>query len=593
MNAYSDPGLNVPLMNELLALTSTRKAPEAAPDGGHDIGWRIGIDDDVCTDQAGARSFLAASRECEFDRLAFDMLARFANLPVREVEKELERGLRQVCEFMQLDRACLWRKAGVGSGSFVLTQCCTVTPRTAAEPGPCSKAFEDLFPWLAAQVAAGRTVALGSQQDLPLAAAPDRESLAQWSAKSSAIIPLLVAGDVSGVLSFDMIEQSRPWPAFLVQRLEFTAEVVAIGVARLIQDEKVREAEQALQKFSVEIKVLKDRLDGEKVPLQTETRLSQTHKEIVGRGSAIVEVLRQVEQVAPVDCTVLITGETGSGKELIARAIHRLSSRKDRLMLSVNCAAMPATLVESELFGRERGAFTGALTSQVGRFEAADGSTVFLDEIGELSPETQAKLLRVLQEGEFERLGSPKTHKVNVRVIVATNKDLEKEVQQGRFRRDLYYRLSVFPIHVPPLRERVEDIPSLVSAFVAEFSSRMSKKVSQIPQKSLELLQQHPWPGNIRELRNIIERGMILSNSGTLVLPNLGESSTLPLNPTSLEDVEREHIRKILGETGWRVKGPYGAAKRLQVNPSTLYSRMAKLGIRRPSFQDGMTNEGR
>jgi transcriptional regulator with GAF, ATPase, and Fis domain len=250
-------------------------------------------------------------------------------------------------------------------------------------------------------------------------------------------------------------------------------------------------------------------------------------------------------------------------------------------MVMVNCAALPAALVESELFGRERGAYTGALTSEAGRFELADGSTIFLDEIGELSMEIQAKLLRVLQEGEFQRLGNPKTRKVNVRVIAATNKDLAREVRDGRFREDLYYRLQVFPITVPALRERMEDLPLLVSAFVEEFASRMSKQIKRLPRKMLEALERHPWPGNIRQLRNVIERGVILSSGETLTVPDFTEPSGVVGTPTSLAEVEREHILKTLGEANWRVKGPYGAAKRLRLNPSTLYSRMAKLGIHR------------
>jgi len=357
-----------------------------------------------------------------------------------------------------------------------------------------------------------------------------------------------------------------------------------------ISERKV--AEEALLKSHAEIKQLKERLQVENECLKAEIKLNQAHGEIVGRSEAIRRVLRQVEQVAPVDCAVLITGETGTGKELMARAIHRLSPRKARTMVLVNCAALPATLVESELFGRERGAFTGALTAQAGRFEVADGSTIFLDEIGDLPLEMQAKLLRVLQEGEFQRLGSPKTYRVNVRIIAATNRDLAKQVREGRFREDLYYRLRVFPIEVPPLRERVSDIPLLVSAFLDEFSRRMSKPVNQVPRKALEVLERHPWPGNVRELRNVIERGIILSPGDTLVLPSLGEPAETTSNSTSLTDVEREHIRKTLEKTGWRVKGPYGAAKVLQVNPSTLYSRMEKLGIRRATPGDGVSTQG-
>jgi transcriptional regulator with GAF, ATPase, and Fis domain len=248
-------------------------------------------------------------------------------------------------------------------------------------------------------------------------------------------------------------------------------------------------------------------------------------------------------------------------------------------MVLVNCAALPSALVESELFGRERGAYTGALTSQVGRFELANGSSIFLDEVGELSMEVQAKLLRVLQQGEFERLGSPKTHKVDVRIIAATNRDLAEEVRKGRFREDLYYRLNVFPICIPPLRQRAEDIPLLVFAFMEEFANRMGKKVTRIPRKAMETLQAHSWPGNIRELRNVIEHSVILASGDTLKVTGLGEAPAREAQPVTLAEAEREHILKTLESTAWRIKGPHGAAARLDLQPSTLYSRMQKLGI--------------
>ena len=248
-------------------------------------------------------------------------------------------------------------------------------------------------------------------------------------------------------------------------------------------------------------------------------------------------------------------------------------------MVKVNCAALPSGLVESELFGREKGAFTGALTRQAGRFEIADGSTLFLDEIGELPLEVQAKLLRVLERGEFERLGSPRTLKVNVRLIAATNRDLTDAVKQGRFRDDLYYRLKVFPIRVPPLRERAEDIPALVWSFLEEFSARMGKKITQVPRKTMEALQRYTWPGNVRELRNVIEHGAIISTGETLRLPSLGEAAHPQPPRTTLADVEREHILRVLARTGGHIKGPHGAAAELGLNPATLYSRMKKLGI--------------
>ena len=292
-------------------------------------------------------------------------------------------------------------------------------------------------------------------------------------------------------------------------------------------------------------------------------------------------VLGQIEQVAPTDSTVLVRGETGSGKELVAQAIHRLSPRRNRVMVKVNCAALPSGLIESELFGREKGAFTGALTRQAGRFEIADGSTLFLDEIGELSLDLQAKLLRVLESGEFERLGSSRTLKVNVRLIAATNRDLSKEITQGRFREDLFYRLNVFPIRVPPLRERIEDIPPLVWAFVEEFSQRMGKKITQVPRKTMEALQHRPWPGNVRELRNVIEHSAIITSADTLVVARLEAPTEGSQQPATLNEAEREFILQALTRSAWRVKGPAGAAAALGIKPSTLYSRMKKLAIAR------------
>jgi len=292
-------------------------------------------------------------------------------------------------------------------------------------------------------------------------------------------------------------------------------------------------------------------------------------------------VLLQAKQVAPTDSTVLILGETGTGKELLAREIHDLSPRKDRPMIKLNCAALPATLIEAELFGREKGAYTGAVSRQIGRFEAANGSTIFLDEIGELPLELQAKLLRVLQEGQIERLGSNIPVKVDVRVIAATNRDLAQSVKEGRFRQDLFYRLNVFPIMLPPLRQRKEDVPLLVWSIVREFGKSFGKNIESISRKNMDALELYPWPGNIRELRNVIERAMILNNGPTLVvdLPNSQSQAAPP--SLSLQSVERAHILAVLERTGWRVRGKNGAAELLELNPSTLCSRMRKLAIKR------------
>ncbi|MEW6440095.1 MAG: sigma 54-interacting transcriptional regulator [bacterium] len=301
--------------------------------------------------------------------------------------------------------------------------------------------------------------------------------------------------------------------------------------------------------------------------------------QIIGRSRAIREALRLVESAAPTDSTVLLMGETGTGKRLFAKAIHDLSRRKTRSMILVNCASLPCTLVESELFGREKGAYTGALTAQVGRFQLADGSTLFLDEIGEVSPEVQVKLLRVLEEGEFERLGSPKVLRINVRVIAATNRDLAECVRDGTFRKDLFYRLNVCPIRIPPLRERLDDIPLLVKALVIELTRKMNRRIPEVAEAVIERLQSYLWPGNVRELRNVIEHALIMSSGTTLEvdLPRAVDRQTSRV--LTLEDMKREHITNVLDTTGWRIKGPQGAAKVLGMKPSTLYSVMNKLGI--------------
>ena len=353
--------------------------------------------------------------------------------------------------------------------------------------------------------------------------------------------------------------------------------VRSYGAVRDITAQK--QAEEALLKSYAEIERLKDKLQAESDYLKAEVKVTQAHGKVIGKSPAIRKVLSQAEQVAPTDSSVLISGETGTGKELIAQTIHRLSSRCSHVMVKVNCAALPAALVESELFGREKGAFTGAMMRQIGRFEVADGSTIFLDELGELPLEVQAKLLRVLQEGQFERLGSPRTIKVNVRVIGASNRDLREEVRKGRFREDLYYRLNVFPIRVPPLRERTDDIPLLAWAFLEEFSSRMGKKITRVPRKTMEILQRHPWPGNVRELRNVIEHSAIITTGETLRVPMLEQETPEALPLETLADSEREHITKALEKTDWRIKGPKGAATLLGLKPSTLYKKMQKLGI--------------
>ena len=335
-----------------------------------------------------------------------------------------------------------------------------------------------------------------------------------------------------------------------------------------------------------ESKSVELRLQAESEYLKDEIEVEGRFADIVGQSTRLKKVFERIEQVSPTDSTVLIIGETGTGKELVARAIHNLSRRKDRVMVKVDCSSLPPSLIENELFGREKGAYTGALTKQVGRFELANGSTLFLDEIGELPLELQAKLLRVVEEGQFERLGSPKTISVDVRVIAATNRDLAERVKEGSFRQDLYFRLNVFPIHVPPLRERQEDIPLLTWRFVRELERKMGKKIESIPKRTMEMLRCYLWPGNVRELKNAVEQALIVTSGSELSLqiPELRDATLLP----TLEGVEHRHILAVLEKTRWRVKGPGGAAELLGMKPSTLYTTMQRLGIPTKHEKDGI-----
>ncbi len=356
-------------------------------------------------------------------------------------------------------------------------------------------------------------------------------------------------------------------------------------------ERRVAERTAELSSALSEVEQLKQRLQAENVYLQEEIQLTHNFQDIISQSQVMTEILHKVEQVAKTDATVLILGESGTGKELLARAVHFSSGRADRPLVKVNCAALPTNLIESELFGHEKGAFTGALAKKIGRFELADKGTIFLDEIGDLPLELQAKLLRILQEGEFERLGNPSTVRVNVRIIAATNRHLEQAVKAGEFREDLYYRLNVFPIEGPPLRDRKEDIPLLVNHFLQKFTGKTGKAIKSVSREAMMKLQSYHWPGNVRELENIIERGVILAHGSVLGrqdIPELGDAFQHPGDPgesenaasATLEDVERTHILRVLHETNNVIEGPKGAATILGLRPSTLRSRLQKLGIK-------------
>lgn len=365
----------------------------------------------------------------------------------------------------------------------------------------------------------------------------------------------------------------------------WSTEGKAVRMSGWIQDITERKQGELNHKAALsEIKELKEKLEVERAYLQEEIKLEYNYENIIGQSDGLNYVLYKAEQIAPSDTTVLVLGETGTGKELVARAIHGLSPRKDRVLVKVNCATLPSNLIESELFGHEKGAFTGAYARQLGRFEVANGATLFLDEIGELPLELQPKLLRVIQDGEFERLGSSGTIKVDVRVIAATNRNLEDEVRRGRFREDLWYRLSIFPITVPPLRERMEDIALLVNFLVDKISKRLGKTIENIPTSVMNTLQDYQWPGNVRELENVLERSVINSSGPKLRLVDELKQPHQELTTTqkTLEAVERDHIVRILEQTNWKVSGKNGAAEILGLNRSTLRARIRKLDILQP-----------
>jgi formate hydrogenlyase transcriptional activator len=385
--------------------------------------------------------------------------------------------------------------------------------------------------------------------------------------RSGVCIPLTTRNRALGTVNLASVRED----AFSDEDIDFLSQVAAQAAIAIENAQAVREIER-----------LKNKLAEEKLYLEDEIRTERNFGEVIGDSPAFRKALRQVETVAPTDATVLILGETGTGKELIARSVHELSARAQRTFARLNCAAIPTGLLESELFGHEKGAFTGAIAQRIGRFELADGGTLFLDEVGDIPLELQPKLLRALQEQEFERLGSTRTIKVDVRVIAATNRDLPRMVAEQQFRIDLYYRLNVFPLPVPPLRDRASDIPMLVRYFAQKFSRRMNKHIETIPAATLAALAEYAWPGNVRELENLIERAVILSSGTTLQIP----LSELHLHPaltasTTLESAERQHILRVLEETGWRVAGPDGAAERLGMKRTTLQSKIKKLGIER------------
>jgi transcriptional regulator with GAF, ATPase, and Fis domain len=504
-----------------------------------------------------------------FERLALSVSSFFSTLEADEADGAVARALEEVGTTFGVDE-CTFVSYG-DRGTVRVVRSWAQSPHT-----PCSDEDVASMPWLLQRVARNAVVAMTPATDVPQAAARDRAHAERTGVVARLAVPVALRGRVVYGLIIGSRQRHAQWHGPIVERLRLVGEIIGAGLECVRQD-------QALRASQAEVERLGDGARGDTLYLKEEARNQAEADQIIGESTGFKVALARLGQVAPLDATVLLLGETGTGKELFARALHDRSRRRDRMLVRVNCAALPASLIESELFGHERGAFTGAISMRQGRFELADGGTIFLDEIGDLAPELQAKLLRVLQEGEFERVGSSKMRRVDVRVIAATHMDLEKAVADGRFRADLYYRLSVYPITLPPLRERPEDIPQLVWFFIHRHQRNLGRRIERVPGGVMHALQRHEWPGNVRELENVIERAMIRSTNGTLQLDDPLRVVVRASQPAacgdSLDSVQRFHIERVLRECGWRINGAGNAAVRLGIHPNTLRFRIKKLGV--------------
>jgi len=513
----------------------------------------------------GPESDIASDRLRNVQRLIAQLATRCAAAPLDRIDATMADILADLGDALTLDRCIAYVPAADGSAIHAKYAWSRPGQTVPSSDFDASTAL----PWLLSKARAGDAVSASTLIDLPSVA--DRESMRMFGARSCAAAPLGPNG-VPGALVVDSVEE-RGWPTEVLDSLRLVAAVIGQALARQCDRDRL---ESGLD----ELRQQRTRTANEDAILRRDIRAMQPDRTIAADSVAIRRVLDQVRQVAPTAATVLLLGDTGVGKEVFAQAIHNMSPRQRRGMVKVSCAAIPSALIESELFGRERGAFTGALSRQIGRFEAANGSTIFLDEIGDLPLDIQVKLLRVIQERTVERLGGNDSMRVDVRIVAATNRNLELAVSAGTFREDLFYRLNVFPIAIPPLRERIEDIPSLVWTFVDEFSRAFGKRIDTVSKDSLAALQRYNWPGNVRELRNVIEREMIIATGQTLnITVPRPLSAQRRSTSTKLVDVEVEHIRGVLESCAWRVRGAGGAAERLGVKPTTLESRMARLGI--------------
>jgi formate hydrogenlyase transcriptional activator len=518
------------------------------------------------------RAEQALQKEFEFKQLVSALSSRFIGLSGVKFDDAIKESLKEIGRYFGVDGVRLLHLSLQGK---VLKYRFMWQSEDLAPQDEMAEVHKMIYPNLATHFSSGKSVVFNKFMDSPQW--PEFQKILKFlGTKSGVGVPLDSEKSGVEIFAMDSVLLEHQWPEDTIERSKTIGQALLNAILR-------REAEVEIQKGYVEIKRLKNQLQQENIYLKEEIKGIKNFDTIIGQSKALKYVLFRVEQVAPTDTTVLISGETGTGKEVFTNALHQLSLRKNKSLVKVNCAALSPTLIESELFGHEKGAFTGANEKRIGRFELADGGTIFLDEISELSLELQAKLLRVLQEGEFERLGSSKTIKANIRIIAATNRNLEEEVKNNRFRVDLYYRLTTFIITIPPLRDRKDDIPLLVEYLVNKLGKKLNKSIKRVPQTVMRNLVNYSWPGNVRELENVIENALIISNGDVLKAEVPGKVGLTTTGKSKLEDLEREHIIKILKLVNWQIGGKEGAAEKLGLKRTTLNSKMKKLNIKKTS----------
>ncbi len=528
------------------------------------------------------RAEVEAEQLQRLEQVISDIAARMVCRRLDSLDAEINNALAQIGETTDADLCVFLRSSNQDTSIYEVNHEWIVD--AVGGPVYSGVSLADDYPWLIRQMKKNERIHLASPDDFALEAPAEVELFERTRIQSMVWEPFKAASGSCGYLGLGSVNREPQWPDGTFTQLGLIGNIIADAMDH-------QRAHIALEQAYNEIDDLKNKLLIENETLRQEVEILYADDELIGKSHVFRTAIFQAEQVASTDSTVLLLGETGTGKGLIARRIHEQSGRSQRPMITVNCAALPSTLIESELFGHEKGAFTGAISQKIGRFELAHRGTIFLDEVGDLPTELQAKLLRVLQDQEFERLGSSTTRTVDVRVIAATNRDLDRLIEQGVFRADLYYRLGVFPIRAPALRERRSDIPLLVWFFVSELQHRLGKEFNEVSARAMDALTAYDWPGNVRELRNIIERAMILSPGAALELDNwfpghagfTGTSSRAHEGKSeTIEEVERAHIEKVLQACDWKIRGSDGAAEHLGLKRTTLQSRMKKLGIERP-----------